>query len=71
VKTLHTWQCPHHGVLHTLTSDTSDTTDMNAAAVAIKATTSWYAQGCTESTPTSRGPRICGEAVTHLAGENL
>lgn len=65
---LHTWQCPVHGVLHSMTEDKDSGTDVAATAIASRATTGQYALGCPERVQTSRGPRECGERVTHMQG---
>lgn len=83
-KTLHTWQCPKHGVLHTFKSDPADGTDANATEIAVKATNDRYrlrGSGdlhCPELVevtivdPVTRAKRkgfeACGEHVTHMAG---
>lgn len=69
MKTLHTWQCPHHGVLRTIVHEPSPEGD--GAVIAIRATQRRFSSGCAEPTPTSRGMRMCGEQVIHVAGASL
>lgn len=67
MKTLHTWTCPVHGLVHKFTHDGETSTDEASTAIAIKQAESFYAKGCIEDVRTSKGIIPCAQHVTHLA----